>query len=54
MQELSYVYMDYNEITSVDALENCYNLVMGNVYGNDVSSVDALTEHNIIVNYDPT
>ena len=46
--------MDYNQITSVSELANCYNLVMVNVYGNDVDGVDALTEHNIIVNYDPT
>ena len=56
MASLSYVYMDYNAITSVAALEECANLVMVNVYGNDVDSegVTALTDHSIIVNYDPT
>ena len=54
MQELSYVYMDYNQITDISALESCYNLVMVNVYGNTVEGVEALTEHNIIVNYNPT
>ena len=34
--QLSYVYMDYNNIESVDALENCYYLVMVNIYGNPV------------------
>ena len=52
--QLSYVYMDYNNIESVDALENCYYLVMVNIYGNPVEDVSALTEHDIIVNYDPT
>lgn len=56
MKDLSYVYMDYNKITSVSALANCPNLIMVNVYGNEVSSdsVDALTDHSIIVYYDPT
>lgn len=52
--QLSYVYMDYNSITSVDALENCYYLVQVNIYGNPVEDVSALTQHDIIVNYDPT
>ena len=54
MQELTYVYMDYNQITDIAELAGCYNLVMINVYGNAVTGVEALTEHNIIVNYDPT
>ena len=52
--ELTHVYMDYNEITSVAPLESCYKLVMVNIYGNAIESVDMLTEHDIIVNYDPT
>lgn len=51
---LTHIYMDYNKITSVAVLENCYKLVMVNVYGNDIKEVDALTEHDIIVNWDPT
>ena len=54
MHELSHVYMDYNKIKSVADLAGCYKLVMVNVYGNDVTGVDKLTEHDIIVNYDPT
>lgn len=54
LDNICYVYMDYNSLTNVDALENCYNLVQVNVYGNDISDVSALTEHDIIVNYDPT
>ena len=46
--------MDYNNITSVDSLADNYRLVQVNVYGNSISTVRALTEHDIIVNYDPT
>ena len=55
LQKLTHIYMDYNAITSVADLESCYNLVMVNVYGNEIKDgVDALAEHDIIVNYDPT
>lgn len=54
LEQLSYVYMDYNNLTSVNALANSYRLVQVNVYGNDIDTVAALTEHDIIVNYDPT
>lgn len=53
-ENLSYVYMDYNNIASIDALANCYHLVLVNVYANPIEDVSALTQHNIIVNYDPT
>ena len=51
---ICYVYMDYNKLQSVDALADCYNLVQLNVFGNDIKEVSKLTEHDIIVNYDPT
>lgn len=54
MLELTHVYMDYNEITTVAPLEKCYKLVMVNIYGNAIEGVEKLTEHDIIVNYDPT
>ena len=54
LENISYVYMDYNKLTNVDAIANCYHLVQVNVYGNDIDNVSALTDHNIIVNYDPT
>ena len=54
LPNISYVYMDYNEITNVDALADCYVLVQVNVYGNDIDTVSELTAHDIIVNYDPT
>ena len=51
---LTHVYMDYNAITSVSDLQNCYKLVMVNVYGNKIDGVRELTDHDIIVNWDPT
>lgn len=54
MNELTHVNMDYNLLTTVDPIADCYHLVMVNVYGNEIEDVSALTEHNIIVNYDPT
>ena len=54
LEELTYVYCDYNWLTSLDPIANCYRLVMVNAYGNDIRDVSRLTEHNIIVNYDPT
>ena len=54
MQSLTYVYMDYNLLTNIDALADSYCLVQVNVFGNQISDVSALREHDIIVNYDPT
>jgi len=54
LEELTYLYLDYNKLYSVDAIAGCYRLVMVNVYGNEITDVDKLKEHNIIVNYDPT
>ena len=54
MEELGYVYMDYNKLTNINAIADCYHLVLVNVYGNTIKDVSALTDHNIIVNYDPT
>lgn len=54
MAELTHIFMDYNQITSVKELETCYKLVQINIYGNAISGVEALTEHDVVVNYDPT
>lgn len=54
LSNITYIFMDYNKLTDVDALADCYRLVQVNIFGNDVKDVSALTEHNIIVNYDPT
>ena len=54
MHQLTYVYMDYNQLTSVDPIADCYCLVQVNVYGNEIKDVSKLTDHDIIVNYDPT
>lgn len=54
LANIAYIYMDYNALTNVNAIAECYHLVQVNVYGNAIADVSALTEHNIIVNYDPT
>lgn len=54
MQSLTHVYMDYNLITNIDALKDCYCLVQVNVFGNVIKDVSALRDKDIIVNYDPT
>lgn len=54
MHQLSYVYMDYNQLTNADPIAECYCLVQVNVYGNEIEDVSALTDHDIIVNWDPT
>lgn len=54
LQELTYVYLDYNYLTTLDPLSYCSRIVLVNAYGNDISDVSALTDLDIIVNYDPT
>ena len=54
MEQLSYVYMDYNAITDITCIADCFHLVQVNVYGNNISDVTPLREHDIIVNFDPT
>lgn len=54
LDTISYIYMDYNQITDISKLAECFNLVQVNVFGNRIADVSALTEHDIIVNYDPT
>ena len=54
MHNLTHVFMDYNALTSVEPIAECFSLVQVNVYGNEIDNVDALKEHEIIVNWDPT
>ena len=54
MSQLAYVYLDYNQLTSIDAIADCFHLVQVNVYGNKIEDVTSLTDHDIIVNFDPT
>lgn len=54
MENLTHVYMDYNLLTNIDALADNFCLVQVNVFGNEISDVSKLREHDIIVNYDPT
>ena len=51
--KLNHVYMDYNNIKSVNALATCYNLIKVSVMGNPVKDVSALTNMDVIVNYNP-
>mgnify|MGYP000437719481 CR=1 FL=1 len=54
MTDIGYIYMDYNQISNIDSLADSYCLVQVNVFGNPISDVASLREHDIIVNYDPT
>ena len=44
---------DYNNISSIDCLADCPNLVQVNAFGTYVNDVSALTAHGIVVNYNP-
>ena len=54
LENLTYVYLDYNNLKTLDPIADCFRLVMVSAYGNDIYDISKLTEHNIIVNYDPT
>lgn len=54
LENLTYLYLDYNKLKTLDPVAGCFRLVMVNAYGNEIKNVSKLTEHNIIVNYDPT
>ncbi len=55
LSKLNIINMDYNEkISSVKDLASCPMLVQVNVYGTKVKDVSALTNLQIIVNYNPT
>lgn len=54
LSALNTVNMDYNSnISSVDSLANCPNLIQVNVFGTKVTDVSRLTEQSIVVNYNP-
>ena len=54
LENLTYVYLDYNKLKTLNPIADCFRLVMVSAYGNDIYDISKLTEHNIIVNYDPT
>ena len=56
LQWLNYVHADYNGITDIACLQNCWNLIQIDVWDNpvDTESIPALQEIGIIVNYNPT
>ena len=51
---LNYIDLDYNNLSNLDYLGYCPNLVQVNAFGNPISDVQALLDHSILVNYDPT
>lgn len=54
LPNLNRVFMDYNEnIESVEPLASCPVLIRVDVYGTKVTEVDVLTDHSIVVNYNP-
>lgn len=54
LSHLNRVFMDYNEnIESVEPLASCPVLIRVDVYGTKVTEVDVLTDHSIVVNYNP-
>ena len=54
LPHLNRVFMDYNEnIESVEPLASCPVLIRVDVYGTKVTEVDVLTDHSIVVNYNP-
>lgn len=55
LSRLNQVLMDYNQdISSIDCLTSCGNLYQVNVFGTDVVDASALTDMDIIVNFDPS
>ncbi len=54
LTKLEYIFMDYNSgVKSVNALVQCTNLKVVNVYGTKVTSVKKLTDMGVQVNYKP-
>ena len=55
LSHLNNVYLDYNpELSSVSSLAKCYLLIQVNLNGTKVTNVSALTDMDVIVQYDPT
>ena len=55
LAKLNNVYMDYNDnISTLKPLDDCPVLIQVNAYGTKVKDVSFLTEHSIIVNFNPT
>ena len=54
MQHLTHVYMDYNLLTNIDTLADCFCLVQVNAFGTRVKEVKQLTDYGVIVNFNPS
>jgi len=53
--QLNYLQLDYNKVKDLSPLKDCRNLVEVDAWNNPLSTdgVSALTQHSIIVNYNP-
>ena len=54
LNTLNYVYLDYNNITDINVLSTCINLIQVGVFQTNVSDASALLDMNVIVSYNPT
>jgi len=54
MHSMTHVFMDYNALTTISPIAECFSLVQVNVYGNEIENIDDLKDREIIVNWDPT
>ena len=54
LPNLNSVYVDHNDISTLDPLSNCPHLIRVDAFGNPISDVSKLTEQSIVVHYDPS
>ena len=54
LSSLNYVYLDYNNITDINVLSSCINLIQVGVFQTNVSDISALLDMDVIVSYNPT
>ena len=54
LSTLNYVYLDYNNISDINVLSSCINLIQVGVFQTNVSDASALLDMNVIVSYNPT
>ena len=54
LMRLNYVYLDYNNVTDINVLASCFNLIQVNVFRTNVTDISALQEMDVIVSYNPT
>ena len=55
LPELNYVDVDYNtDITDIECLKACQNLVQVNAFGTKITHVTELSDMGVVVYWDPT